>query len=824
MVQDQTKILFRLKEAAAQWVRLNLFLLLCMVVVRVFFFLQVHFRIEVDASQFVNVMKGTIYDFNLVCHALVWFLIPFLLLHVFFPKTTYGVGKGLVYLYVVVAALLTEYYCNLNMPLDHVILAYSPEEVKGTATSSAVITLEPFLWFVATIGAVITLGLLWRKVHINWPFAMPVVLVGLLVAVLVPYKNHVRTEKYFNNHASFCLGVNQPSYSYIKITDYLHDKRSNDIESEGFQTQVMEATLNYQAIHPEFHFLDPQYPFYRTFDDPDVLGSFLAPTTDSLPPSFVFIIVESFGQRLTGIEEPLFSCTPFIDSLKTQGLYWKNCLSTTERTFGVLPAIFASAPQGKSGFYLATDAMPDHQSLIKTLRRNGYGTSYYYGGVHDFDRYDAFLKGNSVDFIYVPDMKELDSATYELLNNSHRWGLDDRETFRYIMQRKTQEPSPRLNLDIIMTLSTHEPFVIADLQKYEDRVVAMVEARPDLSEKERNNILKNKNIFGCYLYMDDCVRELMAFYKTLPEYENTVFFITGDHRMAFLPYGGRICSYNVPLLVYSPLLRCAKSMDAVVSHLDITPTVNAYLRDNYQVEINKNCHWLGTSLDTLSTYRNTRKQAFMLNNRDVVDYIDGDYLLDHRFLSRVHKDFKLEEVDDKAISDVLIRRLADYQALSWYVCHYNHLNKHVDNAEILRTDFTDFEFTNRDIFSQYVTKEDDNHFVAVDSTVLYAPLFDALHLDDAYTDVHVEFSFDFRSRDTLHPLPLLTFNIGDFVMNVPLESDDKPTLNTGCWEHFGNWFSIPVRGNADLLKIYLYNCYKGSLDYDNIKIQVSAVK
>lgn len=824
MTESQTKIVSRLKETSAQWVRLNLFLLLCMVVIRVFFYLQVHFRIEVDASQFGSVMKGTVYDFYLVCHALTWFLIPFFLFHFFFPKTTYGVGKGLVYAYVVVAALLTEYYCNLNMPLDHVILAYSPEEVKGTATSSAAITLEPFLWFFATIAVVIVLGVLWRKVRIGWVFALVGILVGLLVAVLVPYKNYVRTEKHFNNHPSFILGVNQPSYSYIKITDYLHEKRSNDIESDVFKAQVMKATSNYQAIHPEFHFLDPEYPFYRTFDDPDVLGSFLAPTSDSLPPSFVFIIVESFGQCLTGVEQPLFSCTPFIDSLKTQSLYWKNCLSTTQRTFGVLPAIFASAPQGKYGFYLTPDAMPDHQSMIKYLRRNGYGTSYYYGGVHSFDRYDAFLKGNNVDFIYVPDIKNVDSATYEILNNSHRWGLDDRETFRYAMQRKTNEPSPRLNMDIFMTLSTHEPFVIADIKAYENKIAAMVEARPDLSEKERNNILKNKNIFGCYLYLDDCVRELMAFYQTLPEYENTVFFITGDHRMAFLPFEGRIRTYNVPLLVYSPLLRRAKSMDAVVSHLDITPTVNAYLRDNYQIAFDENCHWLGTSFDTVATFRNTRKQAFMLNNRDVVDYIDGDYLLDHQYLFRVIKDFSLETVDDKALTDKLLQRLADYQTISKYACHYNHLNKHVDKAEILRTDFTDFELTNRPIFNPYVTQEEGNHFVTVDSTVLYAPLFEPLYLNGGYEEVHVEFSFDFRSRDTLHELPSLAFNAGDFVMNVLLNSDDKPTLNTGCWEHFENWFSLPVRGNDETLKIFLYNNKQGSLDYDNIKIQVSAEK
>jgi uncharacterized sulfatase len=668
----------RLKEGFGRWAELIVWFLACMLIVRIVFYLQVHYRNEVDSSQFVNVLKGFVYDFFLACHASTWLLLPFMLLHWFFPKTTVKVARGLVYAYVVVAALLTEYYCNLNMPLDHVILVYTPEEVKGTATSSAAFTVEPLLWFLGTIGVVIALGLLWRKVRFGWICGLTVVLSALVVALVVPYKDYVRKEKYYHNHQAFILGVNQPSYSYIKITDFLHENQPKEetlVEEEQVSDAVLQAAEHYQALHPEHHFLDPQYPFYREFDDPDVLGSFLAPTSDSLPPNFVFIIVESLGQRLTGVDDPKFFFTPFLDSLKTQGLYWQNCLSTTERTFGVLPAIFASAPQGKLGFSVPVEPMPDHQSLIKDLRRNGYTCSYYYGGVHEFDRFDSFLKANEVDYIFVPQIHEVDSATYKILNEGLRWGLDDRETFRFAIQRMIQQPSPRPNIDIFMTLSTHEPFVTKDIKKYEQRIAEMVQASSNLSEKERNNVLKNKNIFGSYLYMDDCVRELMAFYKTRPGYENTVFFITGDHRMAYLPMDSRIHSYNVPLLIYSPLLRHAKSMDAMVSHLDITPSVEAYLRDNYDVVFHENCHWLGTSFDTLSTYRNTKKQAFMLNNRDVVDYIDGEYVLDHQYVIRLNPDFTAVMVYDDSLSQQLIKRLEDYQTISKFACSYNHLTK-----------------------------------------------------------------------------------------------------------------------------------------------------
>ena len=68
----------KLKEGLGQWVKLSLFLLLGMLVVRLFFFLQVHLRIEVEASQFANIAKGSVFDFYLACHAAVWLLLPFL--------------------------------------------------------------------------------------------------------------------------------------------------------------------------------------------------------------------------------------------------------------------------------------------------------------------------------------------------------------------------------------------------------------------------------------------------------------------------------------------------------------------------------------------------------------------------------------------------------------------------------------------------------------------------------------------------------------------------------------------------------------------------
>ena len=152
------------------------------------------------------------------------------------------------------------------------------------------------------------------------------------------------------------------SYSYVKIYDFLNKK---DVDKESGFEVIEKATKAYQQLNSQFKYPYLDYPFYRRADYQDVLGTFLRKTENDVKPNFVFIIVESFGQSLTGVESSTVSFTPFIDSLKNESLYWQNCLASTERTFGVLPAIFASTPQGENGFSHRYSTMPPHNSLLK---------------------------------------------------------------------------------------------------------------------------------------------------------------------------------------------------------------------------------------------------------------------------------------------------------------------------------------------------------------------------------------------------------------------------------------------------------------------------
>lgn len=812
-----------IKNSIKQWIHLNILLMLMMFIIRIIFFIEVTTRINIDASQFSNIILGTKYDLLLAAHLIAWLTPIFLISHYFVPKTTSNIYKTLIFIYVIISTFLTEYFCNLMMPLDHVIFAYSIEGLKGAVESSTSFSIIPILYFVISLALCIFISKLWKKVRVGNIFSYVILIASIVIAIAFNYSNAIRKERYCNNHQDFILATNQPSYSFIKINDYL----KNDKQDESGIEIIYETCENYHKSNNQFSYPYKDYPFYRKSDYQDVLGPFLNKTKKEEMPNFVFVIIESFGQCLTGTETPTISFTPFIDSLKNESLYWKNCLSATERTFGILPTIFASTPHGKKGFGHRYETMPQHNSLLKDFKKNNYDISYYYGCYRDIDRYDNFLKANETENIFIPKQGSVDDEAYKLMQENNRWGIDDKDLFNIVINDRKSSDSDKPFVDIIMTLSTHEPFIILEEQeKYEEKVKQILESNKDISTKEKNIITKNLNVFACYLYMDECVKNLIDSYKEIGKYDNTIFVITGDHRIGMLTTGNVLRSFNVPLLIHSPLLKENRQMDAVVSHYDITPTINAYLSNNFDYQVDKYCHWIGTSLDTVKEFRSNIKQAFMLNNRDVIDYLHNEYFLCRNKLFKIDSNLRLTSLDDPELYQKLKKELDNYNLLSSYAIENNFLNRSIDeNFTDIAEYFFDIDNTTNKIFDKLTIDSLENKFVYFNENKEYISLYPYIEVDDNYTKFIISVSFDLQSY-TKNKLPLLIYSIGDFYQAVPLVSLQNKNLNTGELEHFVNRILISKDKSykGEKLKIYLRNISKNRMMLDNIKIHIKASK
>ncbi len=813
----------KIKNGIKEWIHLNILLLLMMFIVRIVFFIETTTRIDVS-SQFLNILLGYKYDLLLASHIVAWSSLIFLIFYYFFPKTTIKIYKVLIFIYAIISTLLTEYFCNLTMPLDHVIFAYSVESLIATVSSSSSFSIIPILYLAISITLFIIISRLWNKVKINNIVAYIILLASLIISISFNYGKIIREERYADNHADFILATNQMSYSYVKIYDFLNKK---DVDKESGFEVIEKATKAYQQLNSQFKYPYLDYPFYRRADYQDVLGTFLRKTESDVKPNFVFIIVESLGQCLTGVENPTVSFTPFIDSLKNESLYWKNCLASTERTFGVLPAIFASAPHGRKGFAYRYSSMPPHNSLLKDLKNNDYDISYYYGCYRDVDRYDNFLVANEIEKIFVPEQGSVDEDIYNLMRENNRWGLDDKDLFDIVINDRKSSDNDKPFVDIIMTLSTHEPFIILENQdKYELMAKDFIEKNTSVCKTEKNAVLKNLNVFACYLYMDECVKNLINSYKKMGKYDNTIFVITGDHRMGMLNTGNVLRSFNVPLLIYSPLLKENKQMKSVVSHYDITPTINAYLSNNYDYQVDEYCHWIGKSLDTVKDFRSDIRQAFMLNNRDIVDYLNGKYFLCRKNLYEIDENLELDKIENPDLYEKLKKELDDYNLLGVYAIESNFLNNEGDLGMVDIAEYHfDIDNITDDVYEELTLDSLDNKYVYFDENQEFVSLYPYWEVDDDYTKLSVNVSFDLKSY-TANKLPVLIFTVGDFYQGVPLVSLQNESLNTGNLEHFVKRINIS-KGESykgEKLKIYLWNKTDDRMMFDNINVLIKASK
>ncbi|MFZ4620347.1 MAG: sulfatase-like hydrolase/transferase, partial [Bacteroidota bacterium] len=414
--------------------------------------------------------------------------------------------------------------------------------------------------------------------------------------------------------------------------------------------------------------LTTEYPFLHEDTDPDVLGSFM--TVQKTKPNIVIIIVEGLGRAFVagGSHEGF---TPFIDSLSHHSLYWKNFLSTTGRTFGVLPSLTASLPFGEKGFMELGQSMPDHHSLFTLLQDNGYHTSYYYGGRINFDLQNIFLERQKINTIidegdFLPPYEK--AAPNEA---GFSWGYSDGDLFKRSLQEiDGKNITPRL--DVYMTISTHEPFIPPHAEHYRELFEERLQ-RMGIPEEERNNYRQFKDIYSSLLYTDEAIRDFISAYKRRSDYGNTIFMITGDHRLIPVPMDTKLDRYRVPFIIYSPMLNRTEEFSSVSTHADIPPTVIGFLRKHFPMNLPAQAHWIGTVVDTAREFRAERSRAFMPFKGEISDYLDGKYFLSGDRLFSVSKNLYIDEIQNDSIKRSIEVKKNDFIAQSIFAVTKNRI-------------------------------------------------------------------------------------------------------------------------------------------------------
>lgn len=277
-------------------------------------------------------------------------------------------------------------------------------------------------------------------------------------------------------------------------------------------------TLNHIATNPAWHLghnLNQTksenaafYKFYSNeFAEENVKKLFQTPV-DIMPvlnnkrPNIVIIMLESFTADVVGAMGGEAGVSPTIDSLIHNGLSFRNIYSSGARTDQAFVAVLSGFPaQPNQSIMRFPDKTAKLPSLPAELRKQGYSTSFYYGGDLDFSNLNTYLV--NLGFEQITGKKK-----FKQKQLSAKWGAHDEFVFEKNLNDLNQTKEPFFS--VVMTLSSHEPYDIP--------------MKSPFGNENPNELFK-----GSAWYADHSLRNYLTMAKREPWFKNTLFVVVADH-------------------------------------------------------------------------------------------------------------------------------------------------------------------------------------------------------------------------------------------------------------------------------------------------------
>ena len=325
--------------------------------------------------------------------------------------------------------------------------------------------------------------------------------------------------------------------------------------------------LNHAAVNPLFSFLstlsdgDDALYEYEFFPEPERAAIF-EPLRGDLPagigtdtllrtrrPNVVLFLVESFGrstvdERVGG--EPV---APEFQRLKGEGVYFDNLFANSFRTDRGTVAVLSGFPaQTKMSVMKLPVKSQRLPSIARSLRREGYATSFYYGGDLNFTNTASYLYGTGFDRLTWQKDLHFDAPT-------SKWGYaDDVVIDAFIDHVLAEAASQRPFFAAMLTLSSHEPFDVP-FAKFDDPML------------------------NAMAFTDACLGRFVERVRQTPVWKDLLVILIADHAYPY-PYGianSDALRHRIPMLWLGGAVRRPAVVETYGSQSDLAATLLAQL-------------------------------------------------------------------------------------------------------------------------------------------------------------------------------------------------------------------------------------------------------
>ena len=219
-------------------------------------------------------------------------------------------------------------------------------------------------------------------------------------------------------------------------------------------------------------------------------------------PNIVVIVLESWTAdiiKALGGEE---NVTPHFDELSKDGLLFTQMYGSGFRTEQGLISIFSGFPaQPNNSIITSPEKAERLPSLNTELSKQGYQSSFYYGGEVEFANMKSYLLNTNFK-------KIIDKNNFEKKQLNSKWGAHDEFVFKKQIDGLKAEKEPFFS--VVLTLSTHEPFEVT--------------MKTPFNGGEEQELFKK----AAY-YTDYCLFNYFNEAKKQPWYKKTLFILVADH-------------------------------------------------------------------------------------------------------------------------------------------------------------------------------------------------------------------------------------------------------------------------------------------------------
>jgi phosphoglycerol transferase MdoB-like AlkP superfamily enzyme len=240
--------------------------------------------------------------------------------------------------------------------------------------------------------------------------------------------------------------------------------------------------------------------------------------------------------------------TPFVDSLAQHSLIFTNAYANGYKSIHAMSSVLAGIPSFKDAFTSSPYPKQKTESLVSTLKSEGYATSFFHGAPNGSMGFLGYANILGFDHYYGKNEYNKDDDFDGV------WGIWDEPFFQYFNTTISKEKQPFMAT--LFSVTSHEPYQVPE--KYKGRF-----PKGDV------------NIHQCIGYTDFALQQFFASAKKQPWFKNTIFVFVGDHgnTIYYDEYKKEMNKNAVAMMIYKPNSKLIGESAAYAQQIDLYPTI-----------------------------------------------------------------------------------------------------------------------------------------------------------------------------------------------------------------------------------------------------------